>query len=225
MTTETTTETTDTTTADGAGAPAAAGASAAEAAAGAAPEAGADPAKPDAAAAEGDKGGDKRADTTADEPVDWSKALAEGLPEGVEPDTALIEAIAPILAEHKIPLEAATALRDAYAARVAAQAQAAVEGWKGTTEGWRSEIEKDPEVGGKALEQTRSDAAFFLDTYGGKELRSELDLYGFGNNPRLVKALAKGGAALRAASIESGVDGGKAGDRLAAMYPTMFKGQ
>lgn len=155
----------------------------------------------------------------AGEAIDYAKALSEGLPEGQEVDKALLEAVHPILAEHKIPIEAAVALRDAYAGAIAQNQTAAASAWGETVKGWEAAIKADPDYGGKALDQTKSDAAFVLDTYGSPELRQALDQFGFGNHPELIKALARTGRELRAAGIEPGSAPVKAADPYKVLYP------
>lgn len=162
---------------------------------------------------------DKADDKPADEPVDYGKALAEGLPEGQEADTALIEAVLPILAEHKIPVAAAVALRDAYAARIAETSAATVSQWTDTVKGWETAIRDDKEFGGQKLDETKANAAYVLDKFGTPDLRKDLDTFGFGNHPGLVKALATAGAALKSAGIDPGAEPVAASNPLKALYP------
>lgn len=158
-------------------------------------------------------------DDTADEPVDYGKALAENLPDGQEADAKLIEAVLPILTEHKIPVAAAVALRDAYAARIAETSAATVAQWTDTVKGWESSIRDDKEFGGKKLDETKANAAYVLDKFGTPELRKDLDTFGFGNHPGLVKALATAGAALKSAGIDPGAEPVSATNPLKALYP------
>lgn len=171
----------------------------------------------EAAKAEGEK--EAPEGDAAAEPVDYAALLAEGLPEGVEPDAGLIEKIAPLL--DGLPADKVGALRDAYAEIIAARATEQVDSWKSTIADWEAKIQADKDFGGKKLADSRATAAKALDHFGSPELRQALDQYGFGNNPELFRFAVKVGQALAEGGLETGLAPAvnETQAALQAMYP------
>jgi hypothetical protein len=73
--------------------------------------------------------------------------------------------------------------------------------WEKQKTDWKDAFENDPEIGGNRKDTTLKEALSAIRTYGGsaeqqQELRSLMNQTGVGNNPALIRLLAKAGAAL-----------------------------
>jgi hypothetical protein len=105
------------------------------------------------------------------------------VPEGVELDGELLAAIRAGDPQKVV---------DAYAKTEQQQRLA----WEAKNDSWRQEVEKDPELGGKNMDQTRAWLNNAITRYGSKELQAELKSLGLDNNPHLVRFVAKVGKAM-----------------------------
>lgn len=88
--------------------------------------------------------------------------------------------------------------RDAVAELVALQEQtmkAASEAnsalWNGMQDTWRQEVAADPVIGGTKQQETLGAISKLVDQFGTPELRQAFDLTGAGNNPHVIRFLAK----------------------------------
>lgn len=105
-----------------------------------------------------------------------------------------------IATETKLSTEQAQKFVDLYtkaATQLAAENKSA---WEKTNEAWVNEIKADPEIGGEKL-QTKVLPAIssLINEIGGAqsaEVRKALDLTGAGNNPAIIRFLAKAAEAL-----------------------------
>lgn len=144
-------------------------------------------------------------------------------PEGMELDAKLIEQVSPVLKELKLSNEAAQKLSDAFAVYQKQQAEAQVNAFKETVSNWRKEITNDQEYGGKNYDATVKQAQSFVARFGDDQLRADLNTYGIGNLPSLIRALARAGKGMSEDSFHG--TGGPAGlDSTPAehrMFPSM----
>jgi len=120
------------------------------------------------------------------------------MPEGFEvKDPKQFDEFKGIIAEHKVPPEAAQKLIDMYAADLKREA---VEGprkaWEDLQKQWQGEIQSDPEIGGtKTVEVTSAIAKVINQVTGSPEaatkLRQAFVTTGAGNNPDIVRFLGR----------------------------------
>lgn len=130
------------------------------------------------------------------------------MPEGVELDTKLADALMPEFKDLGLTQAQAQKLVDRYAAHRKAEAEAYVatpEGAasaaayqyfkdNGTPDTWVEAAKKDPEIGGVKWDASVSDAQRAIRAFGGEDLRQFLNATGAGNHPALIKAFANAGA-------------------------------
>lgn len=105
------------------------------------------------------------------------------VPAGVEMDGGLLEAI-----KSKDPQKVV----DAYAAMEEQQRAA----WDAQGRKWVTEIETDKEFGGANLDQTKVHVAKALTKYGSPDLIKQIDEFGLGNHPSLIRFVARVGKAM-----------------------------
>lgn len=147
-------------------------------------------------------------------------------PEGMELDTAAVEAFTPLAKELGLTNEQAQKIADLYAGqmgRVMAQVQEA----QATQEAaWVGEVKADPEIGGAKLEGNLSVAAKAIDAFGGADLRQALTVTGAGNHPAVVRAFVKIGKAISEDGFVRGNSADPGGGKSAAelFYPSQTKG-
>jgi hypothetical protein len=146
------------------------------------------------------------------------------VPEGIELDTKLVDAVTPIFKEIGISQEHAQKLFDAYTPYVQqqmkVQQEEAITTWNKQINDWKAETTKEL---GANLKTELSLAGKFIQKYGTPKLREILNETGLGNHPEVVKAFAKAGKSI---SEDTFVDPGKTkkpteGIDLKKMYPSM----
>jgi hypothetical protein len=85
-------------------------------------------------------------------------------------------------------------LMDLYGKEIAEAETAPYRVWQDQQEKWRSEIQTDPEIGGK-LDQVRETVARAIDGLGdpklAREFREAMEFTGAGNNPAFIRAFYK----------------------------------
>jgi len=160
------------------------------------------------------------------EPINYTDFT---VPEGMEIDTGLVEALSPVMQDAKLSQENAQKLVDAYAPYQAKQAQAqqekAVADWNTTVDGWKADTTKEL---GTAYKADITTAGKFMDQFGDKESRQILKDSGLGNHPAIVRMIVKAGKAI---SEDTFVDPDKINDttaesdavKISKMYPSMQK--
>ncbi len=146
------------------------------------------------------------------------------VPEGMEIDTALVDAVTPIFKDIGLSQEQAQKLVDAYAPhiqnKIKAQQDEAVTTWNKQINDWKAETTKELGVN---LKTELASAGKFIQKYGTPKLREILNETGLGNHPEVVKAFAKAGKAL---GEDTFVDPGKIekpteGINFKKLYPSM----
>lgn len=113
------------------------------------------------------------------------------LPDGVELPADTLAKFTEVAKELKLPQDKAQALIDIATANNLAAKEAAEKGWNDVCEGWVKEITDDKEFGGAKLKETCTLAKQAIDKFGSPELLDFLDQTGYGNNPHLIRFLAK----------------------------------
>jgi hypothetical protein len=118
------------------------------------------------------------------------------MPDGVELDADLLKAISPDLAELGLSNGQAQKMADTFIkAQTEANAKAA-QSWAETLSGWVDAAKADPEIGGAKWDATVKSATGALAKFGSPALADYLNNSGGGNNPEMIRAWAKVGAAI-----------------------------
>ena len=116
------------------------------------------------------------------------------MPEGMEMDNALAEAIGPIFKDLGLSQDQATQLVDAYAKNIQSSQAASDAAFNKQMEDWKAELKNDPDIGGDDFDKNVGIAIQAIDKFGSPELRNVLDTTGLGNNPEVIKFLHKVGS-------------------------------
>lgn len=184
-----------------------------------------DPAKSDAenAAAKAEHDKTKPADPNDPAnkvPEDGKYALT--MPEGVELDGELAEALGPEFKELGLTNAQAQKLVDKYIAIQQARADKQSEGFAQIVEGWAATAKKDPEIGGDKWDASVQAAQRAVNRLGTPALKEYLNASGGGNHPELIRFMAKAGAMIAEDNPASGGAGGagKPADAAYTLFPS-----
>lgn len=143
--------------------------------------------------AEGDK--DKNKDAANEVPADGKYELT--MPEGVEVDQELLDALAPKFAAKKLTRAEAQELADEFIKVQQARGEAQVKSWGERVQKWADDAKADKEIGGDKWGSTVNDAQRAINKLGTPALKEYLNASGGGNHPELIRILAKAGALLK----------------------------
>ena len=117
------------------------------------------------------------------------------MPEGMEMDKGMADAIGPMFKELNLSQEQANSITDAYAKQIQSHAEAQQTAFTKQLDDWASELKNDSEVGGDAFKENTGIAANAIKVLGSPELSELMESTGMGNNPAMFKfALAVGRA-------------------------------
>lgn len=174
------------------------------------------------------KEGEKPAEKTAGEkPVEIKpEDITIKVPEGLKVEEKTLTELKGILADAKMtPSERGEKLLAMHAATLKEAAEQPYKLWTETQAKWVETVKADPEIGGANFEPMKSSVAKMIDSVGGKEaaeIRKALDFTGAGNEPSIIRLLARAAKAIN----EGGPIAGKPADTaaaqekaLASMYP------
>lgn len=161
-----------------------------------APQPGAEPKAGDQP--EGKEGEEKK------EPAGPPEAYDLKAPDGLDLDTQMVEAFTPVAKSLNLTNEQAQMLTDFYSKNVVL---ANVQEWEKTLGEWKKDIESDKNIGGANLDANLAVAKKALESFGSPELLADLDRWGFGNNPHLIRFAFKVGQALSADKLVTGDPG------------------
>ena len=111
------------------------------------------------------------------------------LPEGFEAAPELMEKYVGLMNDQSLTPEGrAQGLVDLYGEAMKAASEKSSALWQQMQDQWRSEVEKDPTIGGAKLEATMQSIGKLIDEYPeGEQLREVFDLTGVGNNPVFIR--------------------------------------
>lgn len=173
-----------------------------------------------AAKAEHDKtkpAADPAADTV---PADGKYDLK--MPDGVEIDTELAEALGPEFADLKLTNAQAQKLVDKYIELQQARGGKQAEAWGQTVQGWADTAKADKDIGGAKWDSTVAASQRAVKTLGTPELREYLNASGGGNHPELIRFMSKVGAMISEDTPASGgAEGkGKPADAAYTLFPS-----
>lgn len=166
---------------------------------------------------------DGQADATEGKAPETYEAFT--FPEGIQVDEAMLAKAAPIFKDAGLSQENAQKLVSFYAET---QAQAVAEQAAGFTKlknDWAAELKADKEFGGDNFAKTIGAAKTLIGKYGDKELLTEMKEWGWANNPRLLKMLARMNADLSEDTLVTADAAHQAKPKSAAeiMWPSMFQ--
>lgn len=119
-------------------------------------------------------------------------AIEVKLPEGVEADPALLEAVKSAAKDG----ESAQALVDKFFEVQKAADERARAAWETQQRQWVEQLRAAPDIGGERWSESLQHAARAMQQFGSPELRKLLDDTGLGNHPELVKCFIAVGKAL-----------------------------
>lgn len=127
-------------------------------------------------------------------PEDGKYALT--MPEGVDVDQPLLDALGPKFKELGLTTKQAQGLAEAYAAQKKSEFDARSAEYAATVSGWIDQAKKDDEIGGGKWDRTASEASKVIDKFGTPALKAYLNETGGGNHPELIRFAARVGAAI-----------------------------
>lgn len=113
------------------------------------------------------------------------------LPEGVQVDKEIVDQYKQMAKEMDLPQEKAQKLINLAAKNIEKAQEAQRDLWDNTRKEWVESIKSDKEFGGNQFNETIVRAKRALNEYGTPEFKSFLDQTGYGDNPELIKMLAK----------------------------------
>lgn len=134
------------------------------------------------------------------------------MPEGVELDQSLADALSPVMAKVGLTQAQANELVSAYTEATQAQAQAQVDNWVKTNDDWLAAAKADKTITGMGWDVAVARANKALATFDPEgELSEALAKAAVnGNHPALIRAFARAGAALADDKTETGTSSGTA---------------
>lgn len=113
------------------------------------------------------------------------------LPEGFVIDETISKPFVEIVNKYGLGRDAVAELTALQATAMKNVSDGGTKAWSAMQEKWTGEVKADPEIGGEKLETTLSSISKVVDKYGSPEARSAFDITGAGNNPHIIKMLAK----------------------------------
>lgn len=148
------------------------------------------------------------------------------LPEGMEVDPALATDFTALV--NKFGLQ-----RDAVAELTALQAKAMQDVsekgnalWSDMQENWKKDFNADPEFGGPKAKESLASVSKFVQKYAGKdieEVKAALNLTGAGNNPFIIRMMARAAKDFNEPGFVSGQPTSVPGDAASILYPNQGK--
>jgi len=166
---------------------------------------------------DGGEDGDESSDEGAPE-----KYEAFTMPEGIEPDQAMLDKFEPLAKELNLNQEQAQKMIDLYNDNAVKANTEMQEAWTGTVEGWMTELKEDADFGGTHFDENVDIARKAMDKFGSPELRVALNETGMGNHPELVKFACRIGKLISEDKFLGGdgtPDGGKEKTAAEKLYP------
>jgi hypothetical protein len=116
-------------------------------------------------------------------------------PEGFKPDEKLTGDFAALMNDDKLPpQERGQKLLDLYHGAIKQVGEANTKAWTDLNGEWVKQAKADAEIGGAKFETTKTTISRVIDSLGTAQaaaFRQALDITGAGNNPAIIKGLAK----------------------------------
>lgn len=143
------------------------------------------------------------------------------MPDGIELDAELANALGPEFKELNLTNAQAQKLVDKYIAIQQERAETATKSWGETVSKWADDAKADKEIGGANWDTSVQNAHRFMATYGTPGLKEYLNASGGGNHPEVIRIFAKAGALIREDNpAQGGSEGrGKPADPAHILFP------
>lgn len=174
-----------------------------------------------AAKAEHDKTkpAEKKDDPADAVPADGKYTLT--MPEGIEVDQQLLDALSPKFASKKLTSREAQELADEFIKVQQDRAKKQTEAWGNTISKWVDDAKADKDIGGDKWDATVTASRRAVDALGTPALKEYLDATGGGNHPELIRFMAKVGAMISEDNpATGGAEGaGKPADPAHVLFP------
>lgn len=166
------------------------------------------------------KPGEKKDDPADKVPEDGKYDLK--MPDGVELDTELAEALGPEFKEFGLTNKQAQRLVDKYIEIQTKRGEERVKSWGETVQKWADDAKADKEIGGDKWDASVNNARRFIDTMGTPALKEFLNASGGGNHPELIRIFAKAGALIKEddPALGGAEARGKPADAATILFPT-----
>lgn len=144
------------------------------------------------------------------------------MPDGVELDAELAEALGPDFKELGLTNGQAQKLVDRYIATQQKRMEDQGKVWSDRVNGWADEAKKDPEIGGTKWDATVSSAQRAIKQFGDDEFKQHLNLSGLGNHRSVIRFMSKVGAMISEdRPATGGAEGkGKPAEAAYTLFPT-----
>lgn len=177
-----------------------------------------------AAKAEHDK--TKPADDDKSKMADADKVPEDGkyelaMPDGVEVDQELLDALSPKFAAKKLTRAEAQELADEFIKVQQKRGEGQVKAWGERVQKWADDAKADKDIGGDKWDTSVNDAKRAIAKLGTPALKEYLEASGGGNHPEIIRVLAKAGAMIKEDNPASGGAGGsgKPVDAAHVLFP------
>ena len=148
------------------------------------------------------KPADKPADPADKVPEDGKYTLT--MPEGVEVDQELLDAVGSDFKELGLTSGQAQKLADKFTSVMQKRAEDQTKGWGERIAKWADDAKTDKDIGGDKWNATVSNATRFTNAFGTPALKEYLNASGGGNHPELIRVFAKAGEMIREDNPASG---------------------
>ena len=133
----------------------------------------------------------KAEDKKAEEKVEVKEYEAFKLPKDVELNKDVLNKFTDLAKGLSLSQEDAQKLIDIASENVSGVVKAQSEAWTKTRDQWVTEIKADKDFGGSKFDETVERAQRTLKAYGSEKLLSFLDSTGYGDNPDIIRMLAR----------------------------------
>jgi len=168
------------------------------------------------------KPAEKKDDKTADAdkvPEDGKYTLT--MPEGVEVDQELLDALGPDLKELNLTNGQAQKLADKFAKVQQDRVAKRTKEWGERVQKWADDAKADKDIGGDKWDGTVTAARRAIDNLGTPALKEYLEVTGGGNHPEVIRIFAKVGSMIREDDPAGGGAGGsgKPADPAHVLFP------
>lgn len=143
------------------------------------------------------------------------------MPEGIEVDQAMVDALGPEFKELGLTNSQAQKLADKFIDVQKQRVGKQSETWANTIAGWADQAKADKEIGGDKWDGTVKTALRAVDRLGTPALKDYLETTGGGNHPEMIRFMSKVGAMIREDSPPVGGvgDAGKPADPAHTIFP------
>lgn len=144
--------------------------------------------QPSQGEATGSQGGQQTAQKLEGQESTVPDSYSFDMPEGVEVDQALVDAVTPVMKELGLNQEQASKLVEAYSE---AASQGSTDMIAQSQQNWEQELKDDPEFGGDNFDENAAQVSQWVDAIAPDSIKNDLfDVFrstGLGSNPAVVK--------------------------------------